>query len=286
MEVAAGNAGLADPNLVRFAEPCRPTDGIPSLSILGIPLELLSAERVRRWIDVAISEPWDGRCRHLVTLNPEYVVGARRDGAFAVALNDADLRVADGVGIVYAAWLLGGGRASSLQRTTGVDLLEGLATSRGGTSRLFFLGGRSGLGDEAARRFNDRSGGPMVTGWWSGGTADPADDAEALRRIARSGAHVLGVAYGAPGQVLWIDRNREALAAAGVRLAIGVGGALDFLAGTAPRAPRWMRRAGLEWLYRLGREPWRWRRQLALPRFILLVLGQRLGLGRSGERSV
>jgi N-acetylglucosaminyldiphosphoundecaprenol N-acetyl-beta-D-mannosaminyltransferase len=77
---------------------------------------------------------------------------------------------------------------------------------------------------------------------------------------------------------LWIERNLEALAASGVRLAVGVGGAIDVLGGKVPRAPRWMRQRGLEWLYRLVREPWRWRRQLALPRFVILVFAQRLGL--------
>ncbi|MGI8644555.1 MAG: WecB/TagA/CpsF family glycosyltransferase, partial [Thermomicrobiales bacterium] len=92
------------------------------------------------------------------------------------------------------------------------------------------------------------------------------------------------VAYGAPDQVVWIDRNQAALADAGVRLAIGVGGALDYLAGALPRAPAWMRRAGSEWLYRLLCQPWRWRRQLALPCFVVLVIGQRMGRIRAPER--
>jgi N-acetylglucosaminyldiphosphoundecaprenol N-acetyl-beta-D-mannosaminyltransferase len=91
------------------------------------------------------------------------------------------------------------------------------------------------------------------------------------------------VAYGAPGQVVWIERNRAALAEAGVRVAVGVGGVLDFLAGTKPRAPRLVRRAGLEWLYRLIREPWRWQRQAVLPVFALRVLIEKLW--RRGNRA-
>jgi N-acetylglucosaminyldiphosphoundecaprenol N-acetyl-beta-D-mannosaminyltransferase len=77
------------------------------------------------------------------------------------------------------------------------------------------------------------------------------------------------VAFGPPAQELWIARNRDRL---GARVAMGVGGAFDMLAGEVPRAPVWMQRGGLEWMYRLGRQPWRWRRMLALPRFVVAVL--------------
>jgi N-acetylglucosaminyldiphosphoundecaprenol N-acetyl-beta-D-mannosaminyltransferase len=83
--------------------------------------------------------------------------------------------------------------------------------------------------------------------------------------------------------VLWIERNREDLADAGVRVAIGLGGSLDYLAGEVPRAPELMRRLGLEWLYRLLREPWRWRRQLALPEFALMVARSRSGRAARSE---
>jgi N-acetylglucosaminyldiphosphoundecaprenol N-acetyl-beta-D-mannosaminyltransferase len=83
---------------------------------------------------------------------------------------------------------------------------------------------------------------------------------------------VLLVAYGAPSQELWIDRMKDAL---GVAVAIGVGGAFDYLTGRVPRAPLWMRRAGLEWLYRLGRQPWRVRRMAVLPAYAFQVLRSR-----------
>jgi N-acetylglucosaminyldiphosphoundecaprenol N-acetyl-beta-D-mannosaminyltransferase len=84
-----------------------------------------------------------------------------------------------------------------------------------------------------------------------------------------SGADILFVAYGAPEQDKWIARN---LARLDVKMAMGVGGSFDFIAGLVPRAPQWMRDAGLEWLYRLIRQPWRFRRMLRLPRFVLSVL--------------
>jgi len=92
--------------------------------------------------------------------------------------------------------------------------------------------------------------------------------------VNASGADILFVAYGAPRQDVWIARNRDRLQ---VRVALGVGGSLDFAAGVVPRAPRWMRRLALEWLFRLLIQPWRWRRMLRLPRFVWAVL-------RCGER--
>src|SRR5207244_4576508 len=101
------------------------------------------------------------------------------------------------------------------------------------------------------------------------GSPDPADEDAIVERIRAANADVLCVAYGAPAQDLWIRRN---LARLPVAVAMGVGGAYDFLSGRQRRAPALMRSMGLEWLYRLYREPWRWRRMLALPRFAIGVV--------------
>jgi N-acetylglucosaminyldiphosphoundecaprenol N-acetyl-beta-D-mannosaminyltransferase len=102
------------------------------------------------------------------------------------------------------------------------------------------------------------------------GSPDPAENEAIVRRINDSQADMLFVAYGASRQDKWIARNKDALTT--VRLAMGVGGAFDFITGRAVRAPRWLQKVGLEWLHRLIHEPWRWRRMLALPRFTLKVL--------------
>jgi N-acetylglucosaminyldiphosphoundecaprenol N-acetyl-beta-D-mannosaminyltransferase len=102
------------------------------------------------------------------------------------------------------------------------------------------------------------------------GSPEPADDVEVRAAIAASGAvDVLLVAYGAPKQELWLDRN---LAALGIPVGIGVGGVFNYLSGDVPRAPAWVRRLHFEWLHRLVTQPWRWRRQLALPAFAALAL--------------
>lgn len=237
--------------------------------ILGLPIDLDPSNVAE------LLAPETTGLTHIVTLNPEYVMAARKDDAFRAAIRRAELVVADGVGIVLALRL----RGASAQRMTGVDLVQELA----GTGRpLFLLGAGPGVADEAASRLTAGLPHARIVGTWADGTPDPTHDKESLRRIAESEAEIVLVAYGAPGQVLWIERNRAVLAAAGVRIAIGVGGALDYVAGRARRPHPIVRKLGLEWLARLVREPWRWRRQLVLPWFAILVVTEAVRLrGRS-----
>ena len=243
------------------------------IEVLGVGLDPVGRGEVERWTDAALVETAPAGCRHVVTLNPEYVMAARRDIGFGRAIAAADLVVADGIGVLLAAKLLDRGGASGARRVTGLDLCDLLAEACARSGRpLFLLGGRGGAASGAAVALGERFAGLPPVSFWEGGGPGPTDDAAALARIKQCGANVVLVAYGAPAQVVWIDRNRASMAEAGVRIAVGVGGAFDFLSGRVSRAPRLVRSAGLEWLYRLGREPWRWRRQLALPRFAVLVL--------------
>jgi N-acetylglucosaminyldiphosphoundecaprenol N-acetyl-beta-D-mannosaminyltransferase len=150
----------------------------------------------------------------------------------------------------------------------GVDLVPPLAATcarRG--FRLFLLGAGPGVADELASTLRAAHPGLQVAA--HSGAPDASHDAETLRLIHDHGTQVLLVAYGAPAQELWIDRLRNRL---GVAAAIGVGGTFDYLTGRVPRAPEWMRRAGLEWLHRLARQPWRVRRMAVLPIYALKVL--------------
>ncbi len=224
-----------------------------------------------------LRDPWDGVCRHVATINPEYVITVRDHPHFAASLRQTDLNTVDGVGVLAAVRMRGRSQSVHAERLTGVQLVESLAaTSAEDAAPIFLLGGGPGVAAVAADALHRRSPGARVGDYWDRGTAESEHDAESLRRIAASGARTVLVAYGAIGQVTWIDRNRAELAAHGVRLAVGVGGALDMISGTVRRAPAPVRRVGLEWLYRLTLEPWRWRRQLALPRFAALVLWDRL----------
>lgn len=254
------SAGAVGPAVVAADSASR---SVPRIELLGIAIDTMRRSDIERRIVEHLAD-CDAGMLHVATVNPEYVVGALRDRAFHQALASADLTVPDGVGIVAAARLL---CSQEIRRVTGVELVEFLLSVAGETApRIFLLGNAASVAELQGRHPT------RVVGRWGDGSAAPCDDVESIERIRDRAADVVLVGYGAPGQVLWIERNRRALADAGVRLAIGVGGALDFAAGTVDRAPAAVQRLGLEWSYRLLREPWRWRRQLALPVFSGMVL--------------
>lgn len=237
------------------------------LSILGVQVHRVTRGQALALIETFIAS---GQSHHVVTVNPEYVVMAQQDAAFRQMLNQADLALVDGVGLAWASWLLGHGWAP---RIPGVDLMDWLAALAAEREyRIFLLGAKPGVAEEAAQDLQQRYPGLYVTGSYAG-SPDPAEDAAILARIATAEPHLLFVAFGAPAQDIWIRRMLPRL---GVPVAIGVGGAFDFLSGLVPRAPRWMRVLGLEWCFRLFKEPWRWRRMLRLPYFAWLVVRQRL----------
>lgn len=240
-------------------------------TILGIRIDDVTldevVERISGWLR---QEP--DRLHQIATTNPEFLVAARKNARFRAVLESSDLATADGVGVLIAARLLS---QPLRERVTGVELVEGLAARNDANIRLFLLGAAPGIAAHAANRLRQRFPGVEISGVWEG-SPRPADAPEILRRIKASDATILLVAYGAPNQDIWIDEHRDELAACGIVIAIGIGGAFDFLAGAVPRAPRIVRQVGFEWLYRLIRQPWRWRRQLALPYFVLLILIQRL----------
>jgi N-acetylglucosaminyldiphosphoundecaprenol N-acetyl-beta-D-mannosaminyltransferase len=207
------------------------------------------------------------RVHQIATVNPEFVMKAQEDAHFLRVLHQADLCIPDGVGLLYAARRYG---EQIPERVPGSELVYHLAEAAAAHGwRLFLLGAQPGVAEQAAGKLCALYPGLQIAGTYAG-SPDPAEDAGLVVRINASRAGLLYVAYGAPRQDKWIARNREALET--VRVAIGVGGALDFLAGRAVRAPLWLQRLNLEWLYRLVREPWRWRRMLALPRFAWRVL--------------
>ncbi len=205
-------------------------------------------------------------CQQLITVNPEFVMAAQDNAGFRQAINAASLVLADGMGVVWATRYL---KAPAPERIAGVDMLVALAQRCAEVGyRIYLLGAAPGVAEEAASRLQNLAPGLQIVGTYSGSPA-PAEEEAIIARVQAAQADVLCVAYGAPAQDLWIARN---LARLPVALAVGVGGAYDFISGRQRRAPRPMQRLGLEWLYRLYREPWRWRRMLALPRFALRVV--------------
>lgn len=243
-------------------------------SVLGCPVDVLDPEAFIASLPELAD---DGRLVDIVTLNPEQIMAARRSRNVAELLRRADISTVDGVGLMIALRLRG---VKNVRRITGVGLLASLVEQR---VPLFLLGGAPGAAEQAAQRFATSIPEAQIVGSWSGGRHTAQDDPQTIARIALSGARAVAVAYGAPAQTAWIERNRADLEQAGVRIAIGVGGALDYYAGFARLAPSWMRRIGLEWLFRLVSEPWRLRRQAVLPEFAVLAMAEaiRFRLGRS-----
>jgi N-acetylglucosaminyldiphosphoundecaprenol N-acetyl-beta-D-mannosaminyltransferase len=208
------------------------------------------------------------RLHQVCTVNPEFVMEARRNPAFRRLLNSVDLATPDGAGIIAAGKLL---RRPFAGRATGVALVERLAamSARDGWS-LFLLGAAPGVAEEAARVLARRHPGVRIAGTYAG-SPRPEDWPEIERLLDAAQPDVLLVAYGAPRQDLWIAEHRAEMPGS-IRVAMGVGGVFDYLSGKAKLAPALVRRAGMEWLYRLVTQPWRWRRILRVFAFGALTL--------------
>jgi N-acetylglucosaminyldiphosphoundecaprenol N-acetyl-beta-D-mannosaminyltransferase len=239
---------------------------VTRFTLLGVPVDALTETEALEWVARAIAE---GRPRLVISVNPERIMHAGRDPAFAAVLRRADLALADGAGVLWAARRLGHPLPG---RVAGVDFVRALA-ARGAQSgwRFFFLGGAPGVAEAAGRVLRDTYPGFTLAGAQPG-SPEPGSDVASTEAVRSSRAQILLLAYGAAAEEAWLARNLEP---SGAVIGMGVGGAFDFISGRARRAPRWMREHGLEWLHRLSRQPWRWRRMLVLPRFVVRVLLQR-----------
>jgi N-acetylglucosaminyldiphosphoundecaprenol N-acetyl-beta-D-mannosaminyltransferase len=211
----------------------------------------------------------EGGPHRIVTPNPEIAMTARHDSEFRAILNSSDLAIPDGIGLLVAGSLLG---RRLRQHVRGTDLVLQLAAHSVAEGwRWFLLGAEPGVAPAATAKLQARFPGLQIAGTLAGSPLD-VDDGWTRERIAEAGpVQVLLVAFGAPKQERWIARNQLAL---GVPIQMGVGGAFNFFAGRSRRAPSWVRRLELEWAFRLATEPWRLRRQMALPQFALLAVAQ------------
>lgn len=203
-----------------------------------------------------------GGGKHVVTTaNVDHVVRLQRDEAFREAYRNASLAVADGMPVVWASRLFG---RPLKARVAGSDLMVqvcALAAARGWS--VYFLGGKPGVAERAAENLKHRFGGLVVAGCDApplGFESDVVENHRAIERVKAARPDILFLALGAPKQEKWVTRHLDALP---VKVAVCVGAGVDFAAGILRRAPRWMQRAGLEWVWRLAQEPGRlWRRYL------------------------
>jgi N-acetylglucosaminyldiphosphoundecaprenol N-acetyl-beta-D-mannosaminyltransferase len=209
--------------------------------------------------------------RLVVTPNAEIAYAAAHDPELTTILNEADLAIPDGVGVVIASHILGD---PVPEKVTGVELSTNVvaALSRQGRGRIFLLGAEPGVADEAARRLVERYPGIEVAGTQHG-FFKPEDEPGMIARIREARVDCLFVGMGAPRQERWLYRH---LAELNAKVSFGVGGTLNVWAGRVSRGPEWMIRANLEWLYRIVKLGRVGRSVPPLAKFMLAVTGRRL----------
>ena len=206
-----------------------------------------------------------GTAAHVITLNAEIVYQAQTNPMLREIINQAALVTPDGIGIVWGGRQLG---YAIPERVSGIDLLGGICQAAPAKGwKIYLLGSSPGVADEAAAKLKAQFPGLHICGSHHG-YFHAEEEPSIMADINRSQADILVVSLGAPKQEIWISQHKKDLA---VPVCIGVGGSLDVIAGHKKRAPGWMIKTNLEWLYRLLAEPSRWRRQLALPKFVLLI---------------
>ena len=231
--------------------------------VLGVAFDALTLTEAEERADALLRARKGG---YIVTANPEIVLHSREDAAYAAAVNGADLVLADGVGDLYAARLL---KTPLPERVAGSDLTPRLLSrlaERGGS--VFLYGARPGVAERAGEALRSACPGLRIAGTENGYISD---ETALFTALDKEQPDLLLLGLGVPRQELWMAQNRQRTNA----VMIGVGGLLDVFAGDIPRAPEAWQKLGLEWLYRLLREPKRIKRMIRLPKILLLAARER-----------
>ncbi|BAY63958.1 UDP-N-acetyl-D-mannosaminuronic acid transferase [Calothrix brevissima NIES-22] len=231
-----------------------------AFSVLGVPVHVMA--NYPGWLLECLQQ---GKGTHVITLNAEMTMQAERNSALAKVIQDAELVIPDGAGVVlYLRWLLW----QKVERCPGIELAETLLRELGkqqNPTKVFFYGGAPGVAAKAAEFCQQKTPSLNVVGTHSG-YHSPEEEEKLRETLSQLQPQVIFVGLGVPRQELWIAQHRYLCPQA---IWIGVGGSFDIWSGTKNRAPAWLGNNNLEWLYRLYQEPWRWRRMLALPEFAL-----------------
>lgn len=230
--------------------------------ILGIGFDRFTMEEA---VERALALMKEKRGAYVCTPNPEIVWMSRKDPALKTAINGADAVLADGIGVVWASRQL---KTPLPERVAGFDFLQALLPRMEG--KVFLLGGKPGVAEAAAETIKNRFPRVTVVGCQHGYFEE---DGEIVTAVCEAEPDLLLVCLGAKKQELWMAEKAGKLP---VGLMAGLGGSLDVLAGRVKRAPEKWQRLGLEWFWRLLREPSRIKRQICLPRFVLAVMAQRI----------
>ncbi len=235
------------------------------VNILGVKVDMVTiAEAADKIVDF-LGE--DG-LHDVYTPNSEIIMEAYKDAEFAKILNNASMLTADGIGVVYASRIL---RKPIKERAAGYDIACRVLEKINYTDHsLFLFGGKPGVAEIAEKNLKAKYPGLKIAGTRNG-YFKPEDEAEIVEQINNSGADIIFVCLGAPKQEKWINAHKDELK---VKVAMGIGGSLDVFAGTAQRAPEFFCKTGLEWFYRLCKEPWRAGRMAQLPVFGMTVIAK------------
>ena len=234
-----------------------------SINILGIPFSCLDMQQT-----MALLKQWIDNDKHgmVVTANAEMVMLAEKNSEFRQIITQADLVTPDGIGILWAAKRLG---CTLRERVTGIDLADALIKASAKNNwTVFFLGGKPGIAEKAEQKMREKYPG-FKTGGIHHGYLKDIDEISLINAIRESHAQILLVAMGAPVQEKWISQHLQNL---NVPVVMGIGGSFDVWAGNVKRAPIWMQKVGMEWLFRLICQPERLGRVLCLPVFMKKVI--------------
>ncbi|MBR5122042.1 MAG: WecB/TagA/CpsF family glycosyltransferase [Anaerotignum sp.] len=231
--------------------------------VLGVPFDAVTMDEAVAKAKKLLKE--EGQ--HIIcTPNPEIVMEAQNDKVLNSILHEADLVVPDGIGVVWASKY---SEIRLTERVAGFDLTQNLMADLAATGETFyFFGGAPGVASTAARKMMKKYPGLKVVGVHNG-YFDEKEEKRIIQDIKEKAPSILLVGLGAPKQEKWIYDN---LRLTGAKVAIGVGGSFDVMAGNVKRAPKIFQKLGLEWFHRLITQPTRWKRMMRLPKFALTVL--------------
>lgn len=237
--------------------------GNDTIKILGVKFDKLPFdEAYQKFVSFMLQD----ETKMIFTPNSELVMTAQEDSEFMEILNQGDLVIPDGIGIILASKIH---HLDLNERIAGIDLMtKMLEYGNRCNHSMYILGGKPGVAEKAAENIKNKYANIKIAGTQDG-YFDDKEELKVLDRINEIKPDMLFVALGAPKQEKWIYKHRKLL---NVKVAMGVGGAVDVWAGVTKRAPLFFQKMGLEWFYRLLREPTRIGRMLKLPVFIIKVL--------------
>lgn len=262
-----------NPTSAQFAKP-----RMPSAQLYGVSISKWGMDETVSYLQQHIESGEKRRPHQVVTINPIMMMAGLENEQFMSVLRSAELVIPDGIGVVIASRFV---RDPIPQRVAGIDLMQKLL--RLGSRRryrVYFLGSTEDVVEEVVRQVNRRYPGVQVAGYHHGFFGEE-EDKQRVQEIRESNPDILFVARGLDTQEPWIGRYKKQL---DVPVMMGVGGSFDVMAGKVKRAPVLFQKTGMEWFYRLMKEPSRYKRMLALPKFMWKVYRERDQIMRENQK--